>query len=217
MNVALNLIIMSIQKVIIGFGASKVDDAKLVNESRTRSSKMRANPVYQTLEPDLTALDATCDNFESLVERAKDRTITVVAEKNSARIDLENLLASIGLKVQDLSKGDDLVILNSGYKLRRKSEPVGMLPRPENVIAVPGIRIGTIDVSWNVVPGSFMYEVQFCLEPPTENTVWQYLTCSKHYVTIENLPKKATVYIRIAAAGADPRRVWSDVISGDCK
>ncbi|HZK72085.1 MAG TPA: hypothetical protein VFD03_11325, partial [Clostridia bacterium] len=77
-------------------------------------------------------------------------------EKNTVRIDLEGILGSTALRVQELSNGDELLIVGAGFEVKRKPSPVGLLQRPANVVANPGPRRGSLEISWDVVPNAYM-------------------------------------------------------------
>ena len=204
-------------KVLTNFSTNRFSDSLFGTKGDFIVNSMLGNPTFQTLEPEVTAVKATLENYKSLLAKSENGGKDTIAQKNSSRADLESLLSSLGLKVQNLSNGDELVIISSGFDLRQKAVPVGELDPPVNVIAVPGTRIGTIYVSWNVVPGAKWYEIQYTMYPVTANSVWQWLTCSKHYVTLEGIPEFQKMCIKIAGAGSDPRRDWSEVIVGYAK
>lgn len=204
-------------KVLTSFSSNRFTDSAFCTKGDFIVNSMLGSPEFQSLEPEVTAVKATLDNFKSLVAKSEDRGKNIIAQKNSSRNDVENLLSSLGLKVQDFSQGDELVIRNSGFDLRQKSVPVGELDPPENVMAAPGTRTGTIYVSWNVVPDAKWYEVQYTNYPETVDSVWQWLTCSKHFVTLEGIPEFQKMCIKVAGAGSDPRRDWSEVIVGYAK
>lgn len=208
---------MSKAKIVYSFGTNMYNDTELVSKTFQITDLMATNPEFDSLSQDVMGLKATNQNFESLVYRSGFGDRNIIGQKNSARNDTENLLGSIAIKVQTLCNGDELMMRNSGFDLKRKSEPVGELDQPTNVIAIAGTRVGTIDVSWNVVPNAKMYEVTYTPYPITANSVWSWFTCSKHTATIENLPELTKYCIKVAGAGADPRRVWSDIITGSSK
>jgi hypothetical protein len=204
-------------KVLTNFSSNKYTDSSLSTKGDSIVNTMLGNPLYQSLEEDVTSVKATLDYYKTLVAKSEDGGKSVIAQKNIARNDLESNLSTLGLKVQDFSRGDEIVIVNSGFDLKQKSVPVGELDPPVNVIAEPGTRTGTIYVSWNVVPGAKWYEVQYTNYPETATSVWQWLTCSKHFVTLEGIPEFQKMSIKVAGAGSDPRRDWSEVIVGYAK
>jgi len=92
---------------------------------------------------------------------------------------LEDLLSGTAIKVQDLSNGDEKLILSAGFEVKRKPAPVGLLERPENVIAKAGPTRGSLEVSWNVVPNAYLYEVQYTEAPATVDSKWLHTSNTK--------------------------------------
>jgi len=86
-------------------------------------------------------------------------------EKNQSRSGLEDVLGSTALQVQDLSNGDENFILSAGFDVKRKPTPVGLLERPANVVANPGPRRGSLEISWDVVPNARLYELEIIEYP----------------------------------------------------
>ena len=62
--------------------------------------------------------------------------------------------------VQNTSGGDDLQIISSGFALRKKRSPVGILPAPGNVRVAFGQHPGELIVRWGGVPLRSGYKVQ---------------------------------------------------------
>nr|WP_246392518.1 fibronectin type III domain-containing protein [Microbacter margulisiae] len=91
--------------------------------------------------------------------------------------------------------------------------PIGPLPKPENLKAKAGDNHGSLIVSWNVIPGAYLYEVEYMESPVTATSVRMHVSCSKHSVTIDNLTPGKMYSIFVAGAGSDPRRVWSDELT----
>ena len=204
-------------KVITSFGTNLYSDTELTNQTNQIGDLMSTDPQFSSLSTNIGVLKGINENLQILVSKALNGDHTVIAQKKFARIDLENQLKSIALQVQTLSDGDELVIRSAGFDVKRKSEPVGELDKPTNLIAVAGSRAGTINVSWNVVPNALMYEVAYTPYPITPNSVWIWFTCSKHTTTIEDIPELTKYCIKVAGAGSDPRRDWSDIVTGFAK
>ena len=133
-------------------------------------------------------------------------------EKNQVRQELEDLLGSTAVKVQDISGGNELLILSAGFDLKRKPAPVGLLERPANVTANPGPTRGSLEISWDVVPNAYIYELQYTEAPSSGDSKWMRISNTKHKMVIDNLVRGKAYAIQVAGAGSDPRRVWSDEI-----
>jgi hypothetical protein len=121
-------------------------------------------------------------------------------------------LGSTAVQVQDLSAGDEEVIVSAGFDVKRKPTPVGILERPDNVKANPGPTRGSLEISWNVIQGAYMYEIEYIVNPETDKSQREHTSTTKHKAVIDGLIRGQAYSIRVAAAGSDPERVWSDEI-----
>ena len=203
---------MAKAKVIVDFSTNRYSDLELTSKVVGITTCLTDNPKFVALAPTVVLIKAKNDNFGALLAKGSEGNKQVTVEKNSVRAELEPMVASAALQVQEISGGDELLILSAGFDVKRKATPIGELERPANVVAKPGSSRGSLDVSWNVVPNAYMYELQFTYSPSTADSVWQRTSNTKRKITIENLVRGKAYAIVVAGAGTDPRRVWSDEI-----
>jgi hypothetical protein len=86
------------------------------------------------------------------------------------------------------------------------------LPKPENLKVAPGPNKGTLNISVKAVKLASFYEIMFAEAGMNGSTVWQMRTSSKRQLVIDNLSSGKEYRIKVAAAGSNPTRVWSDEI-----
>jgi hypothetical protein len=199
-------------KVIVDYSTNRYSDRELNLKATTISGNLTENPSFPTLAQTAAAIKAQNDIFGGLLARMPEGNKQLTLEKNQARAWLESMLGATATKVQDLSGGEELLILSTGFDVKRKAAPIGLLGMPANVTAKAGATRGSLEISWDVVPNAYIYELQYTEAPSTETSVWQRTSNTKHKITIENLVRGKAYAIRVAAAGSDPRRVWSDEI-----
>jgi len=203
---------MSKAKVIIDFSTNRYSDLELKNKADNIVICLTETPKFAPLAPKATQIKAQVDDFDSFLARMAQGNKQLTVEKNKSRKLLEDLLGSTGLQVQDLSNGDENVILSAGFDVKRKPTPVGLLERPANVVANPGPRRGSLEVSWDVVQNSRLYELEIIEYLVTDKSVRQRLSTTKHKLVIDGLIRGQAYSIEVAGAGSDPGRVWSDAI-----
>lgn len=199
-------------KVIVDYSSNRYSDQDLSVKAITIGDDLTDNPSFPTLAEAATAIKAKNASFMSLLSKMAEGNKQVTIEKNKVRGELEDLLGSTALKVQDISMGDEQLILSAGFDVKRKPAPVGLLDRPANVKANPGPTRGSLEISWDVVPNAYIYEIQYTEAPITADSVWIRISITKHKLIIEGLVRGRAYAIQVAAAGSDPRRVWSDEI-----
>jgi hypothetical protein len=203
---------MSKAKVIVDFSTNRYSDLELKNKSDNIVICLTTNRKFAPLEPKVTQIKAQVDDFGSYLARMAQGNKQLTNEKNLSRSELEDLLGSTAIQVQDLSNGDENFIISAGFDVKRKPTPVGLLERPANVVANPGPRRGSLEVSWDVVPNSRLYELEIIESPVTDKSVRQRLSTTKHKMIIDGLIRGQAYSIEVAGAGSDPGRVWSDAI-----
>jgi len=203
---------MAKAKVIVDYSTNRYSDSDLTKRASGIISGLTDNPKFQELAEVVPVIKTKNDYFESLLIKMLDGGKTVTIEKNTVRIDLEGILGSTALRVQELSNGDELLIVGAGFEVKRKPSPVGLLQRPANVVANPGPRRGSLEISWDVVPNAYMYEIEIVEHPETDKSVRQRTSNTKHKIVADGLIRGQAYSIEVAGAGSDPGRVWSDAI-----
>ena len=108
-----------------------------------------------------------------------------------------------------MSNGDEVLILSTGFDINRKPTPVGILNQPVNLQIKLGKITGTLEVSWDVVPGAYSYEIRYTQMPKTDTSIYNNITSTKRKIMLENLTPGQTYAIQVAGVGSDPKRVWS--------
>lgn len=170
---------------------------------------------FPSLSDSGKAITAANIIFGNLLVEMSDPTRQITVQKNQARIDVQDLMKSAALQVQDLSGGNELLIRKSGFDITTRSAPVGVLPQVVNLQAKQGIYTGSLDLRWDALPKAKCYEVRYAVLPLTETTVYQTKIFTKCRGNIlDGLLSGNQYSLSVSGIGTDPRRVWSvDVIS----
>jgi|ERR1035437_6907225 hypothetical protein len=202
-------------KVSLNFSPNQYSDSELKVKSSTITASLGRNPYFTTLSENVTLINTKIEVFDGYLSRMAEGNKQVTAQKNVARLDLVDTLCDTGRLVQNISKGDEVMILSSGYDMTRKASPapVDVLNQPLNLSVKPGKVSGSLEVDWDSVDRARSYEVRYLRLPKTEDSVYSILTTPKHGVVIENLIPGQQYAIEVAGVGADPRRVWSFTIT----
>lgn len=196
-------------KVSVDFSTHNYSDKELAIQGQTVGDNLNDNLNYSSLKELAAAIKVASVILLGFLANMATGNKQLTAEKNVARINLEDLLGTAALKVQDLSGGDEVKILSSGFEINRKPTPVGILNQVLNVQAKLGKVAGSLDISWDVVNNAYSYEIRYTKNPKTDASVYTNVTSTKRKVTIENLILGQTNIIQVAGVGSDPKRVWS--------
>jgi len=203
---------MAKAKVIVDFSTNRYSDLELKNKGDSIAVCLTDNPIFARLATLLEQLKAQLIVFGNLLALMPQGNRQVTIDKNKSRVVLEDLLGTAALHIQDLSAGDESVIVSAGFDVKRKPTPVGLLERIDKVVANPGPRRGSLEISWDVVPNAYLYELEYTESPSTPDSKWIRLSTTKHWVIIDGLIRGQAYAFRVAGAGSDPGRVWSDEI-----
>ena len=201
-------------KVSVDFSRHSYPDKSLNVKSSNIVENLTNNPNFPTLADKVAILKSKNDIFGEMLAKIEIGNKQMTAEKNNARVDLEDILRSIALNVQDISQGDDAKILSAGFDINRKATPVGVLDQVVNVQVNQSKISGSLDVTWDVLEHAKSYIVRYAKYPISVENLYQYATSTKHKLAIDNLEKANKYIIQVAGVGAAPERVWSvEVVS----
>lgn len=124
--------------------------------------------------------------------------------------DLKKAMEARAKYVEDETAGDAAKIPISGFAVASTTaQPIGPLPRPENVKAAMTPTPGVIKVSCEPIKGTQTYIIEF--REHLDGTPWQQAKLStKSRNDIPGLTSGKTYAFRIAAVGAAGQSPWSD-------
>ncbi|WP_291125690.1 fibronectin type III domain-containing protein [Flavobacterium sp. UBA6031] len=208
-------LIMKKVKISVDLSAHKFSDKELSVKTDNILICLTGNRTFAALADQLEVLKNRNDIFRNLLAKMDEGSRLVTAEKKQAREDLESTLRSIAGKVQDISNGDETLIISSGFDINRTPGTVGELEQPLNVVVKQGTTSASLFVSWDVVAHAISYEVRYTKAPVTDASVYMTRTATKHKAVLDGLDLREQYQIQVAGIGSDPIRVWSvAVISG---
>jgi len=196
-------------KISVDFSTHNYSDKELVVQGLTVSDKLTDNPYYPTLQETATTIKSLSTVLNGFLAGMASGNKQLTAEKNAARADLETILSSTALKVQDISGGDEIKILSTGLETNRKPTPIGILDQVVNVQVKLGSISGTLEVSWDGVNRASSYEVRYCTNPKGYPPIYLSVTSTKRKVILGGLNLGQTYIVQVAGIGSDPKRVWS--------
>jgi len=202
---------MATLKVIVGFSRLRDDDVDTKAASIIKS--MTGNTNYPTPVPALTAVQTALTIYEASLATAATGNPEKTAIKDQKRRDLEALLKQLGTYVQLNCKNDLGILLSSGFEASKPPAPYGILPKPENFKVENGPNAGTAKLSLDKIKGASSYRFEFVAAPVTDTTVWLVNVGTARNNIIDGLVSGNQYAFRVAAIGAEPTIVYSDVIT----
>ena len=204
---------MANSKVIRDFSSSRYSDSELGVKANHVVSQMTNNPHFPQPNPPLADISAANTNYLAALDKVENGTKEDTVVKNNLRKVLELVLKSETDYVQQVSLGDEAIILSSGFDVNKKPTVVGPLDKPTNFNITVGVNKGSVVASCDVVTHASFYEFELTEMPVTSNSVWLKKTSTKHKLLIDGLTSGKQYMFRVAGAGSDPSRNYSDEIS----
>jgi len=121
------------------------------------------------------------------------------------------------LRLKNENKGSRLkqnhrnapALINRSFDVNRKATPIGTLPKPTNLTAKAGDNFGSLEISWDVIQGAYVYEIEYTDSPRTETSKATHISTSKHKCMIDGQKRGQATSVLVPGVGSDPRRVWS--------
>lgn len=189
------------QKVKLGLRglspSEKAEKAKKVESGIRKSKVLKANKeITQELGSARLAL-------EKAIEMAAYGDRRAIAARNLCLKKLEEQLRKAAAFVDAFSNGDEKVILEAGFELRKRNNRPAELTAPEKFTLKRTEKSGEVVLSWAPVPNSKNYLIQTCTTKSAKKNDWltiHYSTRSR--CTITDLTPGKVYHFRVLAIGA---------------
>jgi hypothetical protein len=204
---------MTTSKVIRDFSTGQYTDPELSVKASYVVEQMTGNTNFPNPSPPLEIISSSNAAFTEAINKAINGSKEDTVIKNNLRKQVETNLKLETDYVQQVSRGDEAIILSSGFDVNKKPTAIGPLPKATGLSIKTGDNKGTIQAFCNVVPNALFYEFEYTDAPSNPASTWLKQTTTKHKLLIEGLTSGKQYVFRVAGAGSDPSRNWSDEIS----
>lgn len=187
---------------------SKVSVPVKIQKAKAIVQKMTGNTNFATPVPALSGITAAIAKLEGSYEAAIDGG---KSKKAAMRIDedaLVNLVKQLAAYVQDISGGDEVKILSSGFELSGGRSPA-LVPDAPGDVRITAEGDGKITVRWNPVKFAKAYLLQVSDTPDVEDS-WTIIDGStRTRYLAEQFQSLSIKWFRVAALGTLGRGTWS--------
>jgi hypothetical protein len=200
-------------KVSKDFSSNRYTDAELNVKAGHIVTCMTNNASFPNPLPTLAEVTTANAQYKESLDKVSDGSKADTVTKNNLRAALVLLLQLLADYVQVASQGDEAIILSSGFDVNKKPSTVGPLDKPQNFKVAMGQNKGSVVLSCDVVDHAQYYEFEYTEGIPTVNSIWMKLTSTKHKLLIEGMVRGKEYTFRVAGAGSDQSRVWSETIT----
>lgn len=193
---------------------SKTVDEKITYGAMVEKS-MTDNPNFPEAERLVKeAALATGELRDARLEAkaAQQAAETMFELQGQAEEKFNDILTRIGLYVENASDGDAAKIESAGMEFfyPGSAPPVGLLPAPKALAAVPGAKEGEVKLSFGRVKGSKSYLVEFTADAAARDNWQQAGVFTRTRLTVDSLSPGTKYWFRVAAIGTAGQGPWSD-------
>lgn len=177
--------------------------------------KMTDNPNFETPNPPLaTVTESAAAVRKALAELEEAKSIvqtkiSILAQYESV---LDRDLTQLGSYVDNVSKGDEAIILSSGMDTQRERTAAVLPDKITSVNATFGENSGIIILTWDKITGARTYVVQTAVNNGGTLEWKHVLICTKAKGKIIDLITGTSYQIRVAAVNSAGQGLWSDPI-----
>ncbi len=199
-------------KIIIDYGSNRFTDAALSLKADNVVEKMKNNGNFPEAETLTTNVATSNDSYKQALARQSSGGKEATAYKRQCRLTLEKALRQLAAHVQTAAQGDEIKILSSGFDIRKKPSPIGVLPKPTLTIKV-GHNHGSLDLLCTSLNGAKAYEFRYTEAPVNDESQWTIRTNSKSMLSLSELKCGQEYAFSAAGVGASSLRVWSEVVT----
>ena len=200
-------------KVLRTFSTQKYTDAEFSVKSSFIIEKMTGSARFSDPVPPLETVQTALTNYNAARDKCVDGTRQDTVVKNQLRSVLEGLLKDLAAYVEQVSAGDEAMILSSGFDASKRPSYIGPLECPTNFKVKMGKNKGSVTLSCDTVENARFYEFEYTDAPSSVASVWTKEVNTKHKILIEGLTSGKQYVFRVAGAGSDPSRNYSEEIS----
>ncbi len=197
---------------LINISYKNYSDQSLLVESGQVKFSMTKNIHFPDPVPGLDELEVDIDKYSAALDNMGNG-VNATLVKNEKRKKLQETLKKLGLYVETVADGNAIIAGSSGFRLKAKSSPIGVLPKPSNFKVMPGLSRGSIKLSVGKIHGAKMYQFEY--KPGTNLTDdnWKNETDSHSSIVINNLQSGQEYTFRAVGLGTNPTRVYSDEVN----
>jgi hypothetical protein len=187
---------------------NRVSNPNLIAASERILVGMRSNANYPAPVPSLADIAAAHTSFVAAVSSGNGGAHATVVRRQQ-RAQLEFLLRSLALYVQQTCNGDPAILLSSGYPAHRTGQPAGLLPAPANLRLARGKISGQLKARCNAVDraGSYQWRYATAAAPTAWTLVDPTLGAS---IALDGLIAGTVYTVQVRAIGSQGPSDWSD-------
>jgi hypothetical protein len=199
-------------KIIILRSFKRYREDELNIKTSVIIQRLTENPHFPSPQPSLEEINQSRIAFVDALVASKTGDKQATLRKKECRSLLEKHLELLALYVNMNCSDNEEIAKSSGFNIKKKGKPVGILAKPSNLRVVNGPAKGTLIANIDRINRAKSYIYQITTAPVTETSIWETHIISRKKMVFENLASGKEYAIKVAAVGKEPILVYSDVV-----
>lgn len=176
------------------------------NPTYPTAGRVPSDADIQTVQDNLVAAAAAVDAAETVWKQR-------IQERQAAEEVWEVKITSRAAYCEALTPGDAVALASTGFPLRGTPAPIGALPPPGDLRAVPTDNAGVIELRCDTVKGASSYEWE-CKVHDNVSAPWEAIkTSTTSKILVPGLTPGTLYAFRVRAVGSAGPGAWSDEAS----
>jgi len=185
-----------------------------IQMSRDIIQKISLAPVFQTPEPPLASITLATDELELAYTASLNNDKTKKALMRTKQKELLALIIRLADYVQNISQGDEMTILSSGFEVRKTPAPVAVPEAPVKVLVKTAVIERQLEVTCKSVKTAKSYVFEWSLDPVNFKELFGGGIATKPRFTVINLEPGTKYWFRVMAINAAGKSGWSEPAAG---
>lgn len=184
-------------------GLNGLSPEELVNKAQILVEKMTRNKYFPLPIPSISVLAARKDILADFISKASKEDPKSMERVTQSYENLFSIVLQLGGYVSRIAKGNDEIILSSGFETRNLNHKTTLPEYPENFKVNVSNQHGAMRLEWQKVVGQYAYVIQMTsTDPVSNNAVWVTVgVTSRNELNIQNLKQGVKYYFRIKTVG----------------
>ncbi len=145
----------------VKIGVSGQNYDKLLQKAILIHSKLTGNANFPGPIPDLVTFFAAITALSNAITAAGAFDRNLIIARNLRAKELRILIKQLAAHIQSVSNGDADMILSSGFEIKKQRGPKTEMTQVQNLVAIATLSAGEIDLSWNRINASRVYELEY--------------------------------------------------------
>jgi hypothetical protein len=165
---------------------------------------MTGNPLFGTVtNPTILLLNAATTALETALNGVTaaggGTSLTAIMHQKEDAFDVS--ITGMGRNVDNIAKGDKVIILSAGMEADKEREPAQLPGTPTALEAKPGDMPGTVDLKWKRPQFGLFFNVYASTDPPNANSWVLKGQTTKSKATISGLNSMTSYWFKVEAIG----------------